>query len=363
MANNENTRFAENALGVIVEAEKGMDKSQSFTCLGCGEKVGAYAINTKIQAAHFRHTDNLSGSGTGCRSYESYLHNLSKRKFAENFQYISVFELKRDMHRLQCKSAKHDNCFSLHNDVINLKERYPHVKIEKRDGNFVPDCLIYNDDGDKIYIEIKYKSPISVKKRNSGIPIIEISVSSEKEIGDIVANGEINASKKEISLINFENIAPNEAYDCGGECPVEMVAKAKEAALEKKVATLKEVEEKRLSSMKDVTPVKPCQRPEIIGVKTVQLFRPKICFACEGQPLHYMNVGRIFIDNKYNVAAIDDDLFKDEITQSEKISIAKRVETGETNAYYCPDCGTWIANNRILGRNSYVYTDEEVIEC
>lgn len=203
-----------------------MNKEQSFICLGCDEKVKAYAVYSsgkRSQATHFRHTGNTGQEG-GCGNYESYIHNYTKRKFAESYEYLERFELKRTI-EIRCSQAKYDRCSSPVKDVVNLKERYPYIKIEKRDGSFIPDCLIFNDSGEKIYIEIKYESPVSEKKRNSGIPIIEIVVSTEESIQKIIHNASIDSSSEDITLINFESVAPNSIlkYDCGGCCPKEHI--------------------------------------------------------------------------------------------------------------------------------------------
>ncbi len=365
---NKNTKWAKNEQGELVEAKKGMDKNHTFTCIGCHEAVGAYAIFTEgehSQSAHFRHTGN-TGTGGGCGNYESYIHNFSKEKFKANYEYSASFELRQKI-RMKCSQSKYNECTSLVEDVINLKERYPYIKLEPRDGSFIPDCLIFNDAGDKIYIEIKFKSPISQKKRDSGIPIIEIEVHTEKEILKLVNNGFIDSDNKTIKLINFNNVKSNSIYDCAGLCPQDAVIERSKQFKEKRAREeaeerirLKKEEKARCSKIEHQVIQ---EKPKIIGTKTIQLFRPKRCFECETQPMHYMNVGRVVIDDKYNIASIEDDLFKDEITTSNKFSIAKREDIGETNAYYCPTCGSWIANNRLLGRNTYVYENEMVIEC
>jgi len=367
MIKNENTKWAKNELGKLVEANKGMDKNHTFTCLGCHETVGAYAVNTKIQSAHFRHTGS-TGTGGGCGNYESYIHNFSKIKFKSNYEHLAIFELKQKL-QIRCTQSKYDECTSFADDIINLKERYPHIELEPRDGSFIPDCLIYNDAGDKIYIEIKFKSPVSQKKIDSGIPIIEIEVCTEKEILEILNSGFIDSADKKINLINFNNVAPHSSYDCGGVCPQDAVIERKKQAeiereqkreeAEERIRLQKEERAKRSKIETQITQ----NKPKIIGTKTIQLFRPKRCFGCETHPVHYMNVGRVVVDDKYNIASIEDDLFKDEITTSNEFSVAKREDIGKSNAYYCPICGSWIANNRLLGRNTYVYDDEMIIEC
>jgi len=369
MIKSENTKWAKNELGELVEAKKGMDKNHTFTCIGCHEAVGAYAVNTKVQATHFRHTGNTGTSG-GCGNYESYIHNFSKEKFMTNYEYSTSFEVRQKI-RMKCSQSKYSECTSLVADIINLKERYPHIKLEPRDGSFIPDCLIFNDAGDKIYIEIKFKSPVSQKKIDSGIPIIEIEVHTEKEILELINSGFIDSDNKTIKLINFNNVKPNSVYDCGGKCPQDAVIERNKQLEEKRARLKAEAEaEERVRLQKEERARRSKiehqaiqKKPTIVGTKTIQLFRPKRCFECETHPWHYMNVGRVVVDDKYNIASIEDDLFKDEITTSREFSVAKREDTGETNAYYCPTCGSWIANNRILGRNTYVHEDEKVLEC
>lgn len=131
MNTNENTKWAKNELGKLVEAKKGMNKNHTFTCIGCHEAVGAYAVNTKVQATHFRHTGS-TGTGGGCGNYESYIHNFSKNKFMTYYKYSTLFELRQKI-QMPCIESKHNECSSFIDDVINLKERYPHIKLEPRD--------------------------------------------------------------------------------------------------------------------------------------------------------------------------------------------------------------------------------------
>jgi len=382
-----NTRFAENKKGKIVEAKKRMNTEDSFICLGCREIVRAYAIHTtgeRSQSAHFRHIGNTGGrGGIGCGSYESYIHNFSKRKFAENYEYTSSLELKRKL-EIVCNKAKYSECSFPLDDVINLKEKYPYIKVEARDGSFIPDCLIYNNNGEKIYIEIKYKSPVSQEKKDSGIPIIEIEVETEEEILEIINDGFIDDKNHKIHLINFEKVLPNTIYDCGKVCPQDILRirnKRLEEEEKQRRQEFKEKEEKRKKQMekrriweeeckkqrkekplkKDVPTIQ--NKPKVIGEKTVQLFIPKKCFKCETHPIHYMNVGRIVVDSEYNIVSIEEELFKDEIIETENFSIAKRKVHGDTNAYYCPICSNRIAKNRIQKGFTSVSEEEKVLEC
>ena len=87
---------------------------------------------------------------------------------------------------------------------------------------------------------------------------------------------------------------------------------------------------------------------------------PKKCLSCKTQ--HYMNVGRIIINEEYKILSQDKEPFRDETTFSKRFSIARREPSGNTNAYYCPNCQKWIANNKFIAdEGRKLYEDEEII--
>ena len=126
----------------IVEAQKGLGKSNSkYTCGGCGKEVLAYTEG-EIQVPHFRHRINNKITRE-CDSNESYIHWISKMLFAEFYKSTSQFILIKES-KIMCSKAKYVTCFEKHTEMINLKELYPSIKVEKRDRSFIPDCTIFN---------------------------------------------------------------------------------------------------------------------------------------------------------------------------------------------------------------------------
>ena len=351
---NINTRYAKGQDGTLVEAIKDMTIDQRFTCGGCSEEVRAYAVNTqgpRSQTAHFRHIPN--NQNKGCGDSESYIHWISKELFAEAYREAKSFIFKYKRFN-RCKQAKDERCGKEVFHPVDLKLLFPYIKVEIRDGSFIPDCMIYNKNGEKVYIEIKYTSAVSQEKIKSGLRIIEIEVANESQMLKIIANDSISEGNNAIKLYNFDRKRIKTAtFDCQGQC----INTIRTYTYEHKVKK----ENKPKSVKRIYNAPKPQKLPEIIGTQTVQLFRPKICFKCNNHPIHYMNVGRILVDDDLNVASIEDELFKDEVVSSNEFSIAIRVAKGDTNSYYCPICKNWLAYNRLFKGINAIYKEDRII--
>jgi hypothetical protein len=218
------TTYARRSDGQLIEAKRGIDKHLSFYCPGCEHEVYA-ATEGKKQRPHFRHK-SLNGH-TGCTEPESYVHWITKELFAEQYQNLDVFDLSIEIE----KRCVHDHeCIQEEMHKLNLKEKYPYIKVEKHHNGFRPDCLLYNDNGDKLYFEAHYTSGISEAKRASGIPIIEVKVFNEENIDEIINKGGFTTQKKQsfhsrnkyysVEVHNKETLVPKEVYsfDCKKNC-------------------------------------------------------------------------------------------------------------------------------------------------
>ena len=210
------TRYAKGKDGSLVEAKKGMSIDQSYTCAGCGEEVRAYAVNTKIQVAHFRHVEDSQNSG--CGDSESYIHWTSKVLFAKVYRNAKSFIFKYKVFN-SCKQAKDERCGKEILYPFDLKVLFPYIKVEKRDGSFIPDCMIFNNNGEKVYIEIKYLSAVSQEKIKNGIRIIEIEIKDDSQMLRIISDKSISEECSAIKLYNFDrNRIKSATYDCQGQC-------------------------------------------------------------------------------------------------------------------------------------------------
>ncbi len=156
---------------------------------------------------HFAHKSNANNVG----SRETYLHILGKRLFYESYkealenntQFLIAFPITKLCDRLEniygtkCK-------FDDSHETFNLSNYFTEIKLEKKDGEFIPDLTITNpNNGNKIFIEIKVTHESTSNKVNSGVRIIEIDLDSDDDIKNITEFKKGLISKK-IRLINFK---------------------------------------------------------------------------------------------------------------------------------------------------------------
>lgn len=161
--------------------------------------------SSKIQAHFYHHVNkDLSNSPKHICNPESYLHKLSKDILADSLLMEGSFILSYQENQKCINAAATSSCIKPITKEVDLSKKYPLVSVEKRDGEFIPDILLENEVGEKIYIEIYSTSSISDKKRASGHKIIQIKVNRESDIEKIVKARHINAKIKEVELIGFD---------------------------------------------------------------------------------------------------------------------------------------------------------------
>lgn len=172
---------------------------KDYKCAGCESCV--IPILGKIKKKHFRHK-----TAKFC-SFETYLHKMGKALFCEAYQNCmatnSPFYLEFKRTSL-CNSCKHGPC-----NVEQVFEKYDltklfrNLEVEKRDGEFIPDILLYNAKGDKIYIEIANTHLITDKKIDSGVKIIEINLSKEEDL-EVFKKAVISIKSPLVFFYNFD---------------------------------------------------------------------------------------------------------------------------------------------------------------
>jgi len=207
------TSIARRFDGKLIQAEKGIDKRLSFFCPGCKQEVYA-ATEGKKQRPHFRHKHLDERSG--CTEPESYIHWITKELFAEFFREIESFFVDIPCHAVCHASGR---CRERKMLSFDLKKRFPYIKVEKFDQGYRPDCILYNDDGEKLYLEVYHTHRISEDKINLGVPIIEIEVLSEKDVNRIVDNQKIDEKIIGYRIYNDSSLLPvSITFDCGDKC-------------------------------------------------------------------------------------------------------------------------------------------------
>lgn len=173
-----------------------------FACAGCGNQVIA-KTKGEHRVKHFAHKARVE-----CNE-ETYLHRLAKRTFREVYTDCLdhgepfLIELR---HRATCD--RHADVFATPCDGgtvwrdHDLTRYYDGIKEEQRDGEFIPDLLLYNTTGKNgtVYIEMAVTHELSEKKWESGQRIIELKI---KHAGDIAHIREKRLGRGDGLFLNF----------------------------------------------------------------------------------------------------------------------------------------------------------------
>lgn len=182
-------KFALNSNKQIISADDIAHKpvNDVYHCLGCSGELTA-KVNDCFKQPHFSHKIKVECNG------ETYLHNLGKLTFYQTYvgclESNEPFKISLTSNKV-CRKFKPlllANCeLGILEKSYDLTNYYREIKIEKKDGNFIPDlmlCSTSNPD-EKIYIEIAVTHFISKEKEGSGKRIIEIPLEDESEIEKI----------------------------------------------------------------------------------------------------------------------------------------------------------------------------------
>lgn len=202
--------FGEEESGAIISVYDLLEKPQVqwgvIYCIGCGVRLIPKVKGEEMQP-HFAHKVQQE-----C-SQESYLHQLGKRLFLEQYRealahntpfYIDISYANR------CRKYDHLNIMPAKDCQLgstvkrfDLTTYYQEIILEQRDGDFIPDLLLRSQKNpqEKIYIEIAVTSFLSEKKAHSGNRVIEIRLDSDADIKSISAR---HITADDALLIGFD---------------------------------------------------------------------------------------------------------------------------------------------------------------
>ena len=173
--------YALDSDGNLVSANAA-EKHEIYFCVTCGGKMYLAGGEGKQMQAHFRHESGVEHSG------ETFLHDYTKRYFAQLIKQSDCFRIGFDIEERCCKEiCRFDrrNCKRWVPVIWDLKERkYDKVEIEKPYGDFQPDVLLTSGKypGDPIFIEIEVTHPCTEEKIRSGFRIIEIKLPEDYDV-------------------------------------------------------------------------------------------------------------------------------------------------------------------------------------
>jgi hypothetical protein len=175
-------KYARDSFGRMVDIET-IDREQrgQYSCISCGHDL--VSVIGDIRQCHFRH----KVVSTIC-SLETYLHQVAKQLFYDIyssclFERKDAFQIVLEHPRL-CSYCMDKGPCALHPQSYNyfLTSFFSKIYMEKPDGSFVPDLLLLNESGDKLYIEIVVTHSVSHDKISSGTKLIEIRIETEDDL-------------------------------------------------------------------------------------------------------------------------------------------------------------------------------------
>lgn len=194
-------KYAKDLSGNIISINSvNKDQRDKYFCISCGKELIAKLGLKNVY--HFAHKVVTSSC-----SFETYLHQLGKHKFCENYEnclangipYLINLKIEEI-----CNSCSEFNisCTSESIKSFDLTKYYKEIQIEKEHQGFRPDILLSNSKGDVLYIEIAVTHKCEIEKVNSEIRIIEFELKTEDDL-DFITNNKISYSCPQINLLNF----------------------------------------------------------------------------------------------------------------------------------------------------------------
>lgn len=174
--------YSNNKSGLLVDISSVTPENRDkYYCPSCGKEMSA-VLGNKVEH-HFRH------KGDSC-SYESYLHKISKLLLKWRFDNNPTFEISyyvtRNCPNVDCK-LRSSSCKSnrIKPHTVNLKEYYDVCEIEGSYKGFRADVKLSNSDRPDavpLFLEVAVSHKCSPDKKSSGVPIIEIGVTNERDV-------------------------------------------------------------------------------------------------------------------------------------------------------------------------------------
>ncbi|MBE9053676.1 hypothetical protein IQ243_25400 [Nostocales cyanobacterium LEGE 11386] len=189
-------------------------RSQRYKCISCSNIL--IPVLGEKNRKHFRHKPDIE---VQC-SPETYLHKLAKNAFFDTYNTCLKENLPFLIEIITIPKCKFQQQFldicSPKNSVqsFDLTQYFKNVKLETKDNSFIPDLLLTNDKGDKLYIEIAVNHKSSQDKIYSKSRIIELDIKSEKDI-EIIETKLLIETKK----VRFYNFRREQIKNlCAGQC-------------------------------------------------------------------------------------------------------------------------------------------------
>lgn len=186
MANTQqNYSYANTSDGRLVNVSSAQRDSEYY-CPICGTRMTPHM--GKVRRWHFVHKNSDK-----C-SYETYLHSIAKFRIKEAFQSSEPFYITYNATAVCCLTCPYlgfPKCTGEKNVKFDLRKFYDTCELEATYNNFRADILLTSSthpNRPPILIEIKVTHECTQEKISDGVRIIEIPISCEEQIEDIIKN-------------------------------------------------------------------------------------------------------------------------------------------------------------------------------
>lgn len=183
-------------------------RKKSFFCFSCNQQV--VPVLGDVRQKHFRHL-----STNDYCSFETYLHNLSKQLFFEVYSQCLETNTSFDIELQQnviCNSCKEDLDIScpVESQLVkfSVTRYFSKIYLEHYCDGYIPDVLLTNEKGEKLFIEFAVTHFSSCEKVKSGVRIIELFIFDETSLRPIYDR---LFSQADLS-INFMNFVQPETH-------------------------------------------------------------------------------------------------------------------------------------------------------
>jgi len=309
-------RFAlNNSQRLISIEEVDRNAKERYSCLYCGDEL--IPRMGSIRVHHFAHKQQLH-----C-NYESYLHQLGKLKFYEQYNYCLnnkiPFYIERPYAKIcnACEniSGIHQSCkLQEETTLFDLTQWFDTVQIEKGHKNFIADILLSSSKYDQIvFVEIAVSHHCEQEKIESGIRIIEITLTSEEDLCCITS---CKIQRSQASFYNFKPIKQQQKpFYKSRHCkkPFDVFAVLNSGEAVKETLTMGELIKKQennqyaylklLRPKRNLTAKDAKTYAELIKEayqKRIRVVNCNVCQFCQKNQVHYDSIYRFYC-NKYQV--------------------------------------------------------------
>ncbi len=160
---------------------------KKYLCIECQNELIPHIGQKKVKHFHHKPQDEV----ITCAAGETYLHSASISILSESIrQRINTgnplfIKVEQNVFCGKChfpEFNKHRCLLDTQIIDLNILEDFTNVCVEKKEGNFRPDILLYNNSGNKLHIEITVHHGVDENKSLSGNRIIEIFIENEEQI-------------------------------------------------------------------------------------------------------------------------------------------------------------------------------------